>query len=117
MISLIKGDVVAVGAPSGPGNKTSLDQWCCCKQWAKMRQNKRPPTLSLEKEERLESIGCWDPPPAGYQERGENNEKSEEEDEEFPSSEDEDCKPKAKRRRATSTSEEEDEESWSSGTR
>jgi hypothetical protein len=38
--------------------------------------------LSLEREERLESIGFWDPPPAGYQERVDSNEKSEEEDEE-----------------------------------
>jgi hypothetical protein len=68
-------------------------------------------TLSLEREERLESIGFWDPPPAGYQEGDENNANSEREDENFSSSEaDDDREPAAQRRRTTSTSKEEDEE-------
>jgi hypothetical protein len=52
-------------------------------------------TLSPEKEERLESIECWDPPPPRYQERGDNNGKSEEDDD--------DRNPTAKRRRTTPT--------------
>jgi hypothetical protein len=66
----------------------------------KMNWKHKRGTLSPEREERLESIGFWDPPPLGYQERGENNGKSEEED-------DDDRKPTAKRRRTT-------EEFWSS---
>jgi hypothetical protein len=80
----------------------------------KMNWKRKRSTLSLEREERLESIGFWDPPPAGYQKRGKNNEKSEDEDKEFWSSEDDDDvddrRPVAKRRRTTSTSEEEDNE-------
>jgi hypothetical protein len=61
-------------------------------------------TLSPEREEQLEPIKFWDPPPQGYQQRGENTEKSEEEDKELWSSGDNDaCKPPAKRRRPTST--------------
>jgi hypothetical protein len=78
-------------------------------RWTKKMKSKRKrSTLSLEREEQLESIGFWDPPPAGYQERGKNNEK----EKEFWSSEDDDDvrKPTVKRRRTPSTSEEEDEE-------
>jgi hypothetical protein len=73
-------------------------------RWTKkMIWKRKQSTLSLEREERLESIGFWDPPPAGYEEPGENNEKSEDEDEEFWSSEDDDDdrKPTAKRRRTS----------------
>jgi hypothetical protein len=70
----------------------------------KMNWKRKLGTLSPEREERLESIGFWDPSPPGYQERGENTEKSEEEDEEFRSNDDDDArKPPAKRRRPTST--------------
>jgi hypothetical protein len=84
-------------------------------RWTKkMTWKRKRSTLSLEREERLESIGFWDPLPAGYQEEDENNKESEEEDEESSLSEaDDDRKPTAKRRRITS--EEKDEESWSSG--
>jgi hypothetical protein len=80
-------------------------------RWTKkMIWKRQRSTLSLEREERLESIGFWDPPPAGYEESGENNEKSGEEDEEFWSSEDDDDRKPTAKRRTTSTSEEEDEE-------
>jgi hypothetical protein len=64
----------------------------------KMNWKRTRGTLSSEREERLESIGFWDPPPQGYQQRGENNGKCKEED-------DDDRKPTAKRRRTTSTEE------------
>jgi hypothetical protein len=52
------------------------------RRWTKkMIWKHKRSTLSLDREERHQSI-VWDPPPAGYQEGGEYNEKSEEEDEE-----------------------------------
>jgi hypothetical protein len=92
------------------GDDMALWRWTKKMTWKHKRN-----TLSLEKEERLKSIGFWDPPSAESQDRDENNEKSEEEDEEFPSSEDDDDrKPMAKPRRTMSIPKEEDEECWSS---
>jgi hypothetical protein len=79
----------------------ALWRWTKKMKW---KRNKNVGTLTPEREERLESIGFWDPPPQGYRQRGEKTEKSEERDEEICSSDDDDArKPPAKRRRTTST--------------
>jgi hypothetical protein len=85
-------------------------------RWTKkMIWKHRHSKLSLKRVERLESIGFWNPPPAGYQEHIESNNESEEEEEESWSSENDDIrKPTTKRCRATSTSGEGDENSGSS---
>jgi hypothetical protein len=81
----------------------------------KMNWKRKRSTLSLKREQRLESIGFWDRPPPGYQERGEGNENSEEVDEDYSSSENDDNrKPTAKRLRTASVSEEDEEDFLSS---
>jgi hypothetical protein len=88
------------------GDGMELWRWTKKMIWKHKRS-----TLSTEREQRLESIGFWDPPPTRYDERGEDNEKSEEDDKDYSSSEDDDNrKPTAKRHRTTSVSEEDEED-------
>jgi hypothetical protein len=88
------------------GDGVELWRWTKKMIWKRKRS-----TLSREREQRLESIGFWDPPPRGYHGCGEDNEKSEEDDEVYSSSENDDNrKPTAKRLRTASVSEEDEKD-------